>query len=359
MKRINPYILVAPWIILALITGLLAGLSKLGWNFPVGDLTGIHGLIMVGGFLGTIICFEKTAPLENRRHLLFPIVSGLSVLFMVVGNITVALILQLVASLGLISAYFQWSKKTKEPYYQIMMIGSLAWLIATAGILAGRAVPLVIHWWMAFVLFTIVGERMELTRFLPLKKTNRSMLFIFLFLFLAGIFMPYHSYGKLVLGLALMLAGAWLLRFDIVRFSINKTGQHRYIAILLLVGYVWLLVSGILIMLGSTIPNQYGITVHTFFLGFTFSMIFAHGPIILPGLIKKNIKIYSRSLYLWITGFHLTLLMRIVSDIMGNAEILRYSGLLNAIFILIFFGNLMYNTRTALGKLNVETQSSS
>lgn len=348
-KPQQPYIFVAPWILLALITGLLAGLVRIGWAIPVQNIAGMHGLLMAGGFLGTVITLEKTLPVHERRwYLVFPVISGLSVLLIITGFYETALYFQLLAGLGLVVAYFWWLKQTREPYYRIMMMGALCWIIASSGLLAGRPLPLVLHWWMAFIIFTIVGERLELTKFLPVKNLFKSLLYLFLFMFLAGIFMPYPTYGKIALGSSLMLTSLWLLKFDIIKISIKKAGQYRYMAVLLLTGYVWLFLSGVLIITGSVLPNHYDMVVHSFFLGYTFSMIFAHGPIILPGFIKKNIKIFSPSLYVWVVLFHLSLILRMGGDMAQHAEIRKAAGLANAIFILLFFANIIFNARKAL-----------
>ncbi len=42
------------------------------------------------------------------------------------------------------------------------------------------------------------------------------------------------------MGLALLLIALWLLRFDIARKTVRRTGLTRFIALNLLIGYVWL-----------------------------------------------------------------------------------------------------------------------
>jgi hypothetical protein len=350
MKDRPVYPLVAPWILLALFTGLLGGLTRIGWSIPLTKFAGLHGLIMVGGFLGTVISFEKTITLKHKTWLVVPVISGLSVLFMIVGNYEISLGLQLAASFGLVIAFFKWLSMTNDHYYRIMIIGALSWMIAISGLMAGRAIPSILPWWIAFILFIIVGERLELSQFLPITKKSKSLLYIFLITFLAGIFTPYHMPGKYLLGLALIGIGIWLVRNDIVKISLNKNGKHQYIAVLLLIGYIWLIITGIIT---SALPNGgyiYDAMVHSFFLGFAFSMIFAHGPIIIPGILKKNYDLYSKSLYVWIIGFQITLLLRIIGDF-TNIETLRLlGGLGNAIFILCFFGNIIVNVRIAAKK---------
>ena len=347
MKERPVYPLVAPWILLSLITGLIGGLVRIGWNIPAIDLAGLHGLLMVGGFLGTVISFEKTVPLNNRTWLLIPMISGISVLAMVTGLYKMALILQLVASFGLVVTFFKWLSKTKEHYYRIMIIGSLSWLIAISGLLAGRTIPSILPWWIAFILFIIVGERLELTKFLPTSKKIRSLLYLALIIYLIGVFIPYNEMGRYIIGASVAAVGLWLVRFDIVRVSIKKKGRYRYIAINLLLGYLWLFVVGIITALLPIGGYSYDAMVHSFFLGFAFSMIFAHGPIIIPGIIKRNYDLFSKSLYIWVAGFQTSMLVRIGGDIIEVEALRLYGGLANAIFIVGFLVNMIINVRRA------------
>ena len=347
MKSPPVYPFIAPWILLSLIAGILGGLTRIGWQIPAANLAGLHGLIMVGGFLGTVISFEKTLPLKHKAWLIVPLISGLSVLFMVTGNYVLALYLQLIASLGLVIAMFRWLIQTKDSFYRIMIIGSLAWMVGISGLIAGRAIPSMLPWFMAFILFIIIGERLELTRFLPSSRFKKSLLYFMLTLYLAGIFIPYHLGGRHMLGISLAGISSWLLFNDLIKISIKKTGQHQYIAILLLAGYVWLLLTGIILIVYPSLGYMYDALVHSFFLGFAFSMIFAHGPIIVPGIIKKNYHLFSQSLYIWVIGFQLTLAIRLIGDIMSKDVLRMGGGIGNAIFIILFFVNIIVNVRKA------------
>jgi hypothetical protein len=87
-----------------------------------------------------------------------------------------------------------------------------------------------------------------------------------------------------------MLALAlWLLRYDIARYTVRKTGLTRFIAVCLLSGYIWLGLSGLLALRfgGVTAGFQYDALLHTLFVGFVISMIFGHAPIIFPAVLGK------------------------------------------------------------------------
>src|SRR5690606_5110742 len=109
-------------------------------------------------------------------------------------------------------------------------------------------------------------------------------------LFLAGLLVSLISLdiGIRLAGIALLALGWWLLRFDIARRTIRQKGLTRYIAACLLPGYVWLVVGGLvwLIYGGQYVAGPvYDALLHTIFLGFVFSMIFGHAPVIIPAVL--------------------------------------------------------------------------
>jgi hypothetical protein len=79
------------------------------------------------------------------------------------------------------------------------------------------------------------------------------------------------------------------------------------------------------------------------FLGFAFSMIFAHAPIILPGVLKLQVNIFSRSLYVWFILLQLSLVIRIASVFDPMLFSKQTGGLLNGIAILGFILNIIVN----------------
>ncbi len=138
-------------------------------------------------------------------------------------------------------------------------------------------------------------------------------------------------------GVGLILTGLWLLRYDMATKSVKKTGQHKFSALLLLTGYAWLLVSGVLILLGDLYGFIYDAVLHTFFVGFVFSMIFAHGPMILPGVLGWPIKPFHKVLYLPAIILEGSLILRVVADIMTWEAWRKWSGMWNGVAILLYF----------------------
>jgi hypothetical protein len=157
---------------------------------------------------------------------------------------------------------------------------------------------------------------------------------------MAGWVWNFHGIGQWISGTALVAAALWLMRYDIAFKSVRMQGLHRYIASNLIAGYFWLLVSGILMLPVFSGRFAYDALLHSFFLGFTFSMILAHGPIILPGVAGFTIRPYHPVLYTWGILLQVSLTLRVVADLMEWPALRTNMGLLNMIAVLGFFINI-------------------
>ena len=75
----------------------------------------------------------------------------------------------------------------------------------------------------------------------------------------------------------------------------------------LLAGYFWLAVGGVLIAL----QIAYDAALHAIFLGFVFSMVFGHAPVILPAVLRTALP-YHPVLYAPLALLHGSLAARIL-----------------------------------------------
>jgi hypothetical protein len=130
----------------------------------------------------------------------------------------------------------------------------------------------------------------------------------------------------------------WLLRYDLVRLTIRKSGLTKFVAISLLTGYLWLGTAGILGLIygGMEAGPLYDAFLHAIFLGFTFSMIFGHAPIIFPAILKKQITFYP-FFYLHLFLLHASLLLRVYSDLTLFIPGRLWGAMLNGAAIVLFF----------------------
>ena len=104
----------------------------------------------------------------------------------------------------------------------------------------------------------------------------------------------------------LFRSAAWLFVFDLARVTIRQDRLPRYVAACLLAGYFWLGLGGALIALSVA----YDAALHAFFVGFVFSMVFGHAPVILPAVLRVRFP-YHPVLYLPLAVLHLSLAMRV------------------------------------------------
>ena len=328
--------------IISLLTGMWTGLTRLGWDVLPLQATAHHGAIMVGGFLGTLISLEKAIPLQKKIFLIIPVVSASSILFFITGHPTYSFFVLIVASIGLCTIYAVYLYRQYDLPMLLMFMGAFFWLVGNILLTTKHFYPLAFPWWMAFLLFTIVAERLELSKFLPVTKASKNILLIFLGIFLLGALIPFHGYGTYFCGVALIFVSTWLMRFDVVRITITKNGLTRFTAIALLTGYMALLLDGFFLLSFPNTPFAYDAVLHTFFIGFIFSMIFAHGPIIFPGVLGTSIKPFHPILYLPLALLAFSVTIRVASD----AELLPFSyrltsGWISAISVLLYLGTIL------------------
>ncbi|MCM2322747.1 MAG: hypothetical protein NDJ90_05760, partial [Oligoflexia bacterium] len=101
----------------------------------------------------------------------------------------------------------------------------------------------------------------------------------------------------------------------------------------------WLGISGGLLLayggLGGGAGPVYDAILHALFVGFVFSMIFGHAPVILPALTGLVVP-FHRYFYGPLALLHLSLALRLAGDFGGGAEMRYWGALLNGIAVLAF-----------------------
>jgi hypothetical protein len=332
-----------PFIFLAmvsLIVAMLAGLQRIGWSFNFGHVSSNHGAIMVGGFLGTLISLEKIITLKRKVLFIIPACSGISVILFFAQAQSLSLILLTIASVGLSLVFVTYWLKERSLVYALMFVGAGCWLVGNILLIQSGFYPMSLPWWMAFALLIISSERLELMKFLPVSKNEKVVFIVALGTFVVSCIISFHGVGKLIAAASLVGTGVWLMRYDIAAFNARKTGLTRYVGVALLTGYFSLVLSGIFIGTLTEKPLGYDALVHCFFIGFVFSMILAHGPIILPGVLGISVKPYHHILYVWLGFLHVSWAARTFADIALNMPIRKYAGLMTAIAVLGYFVSL-------------------
>lgn len=346
----NKALLVLRLVLLSLVLAIWSGWLRLGWTLPMNTAAAHHGALMVGSFLGTLIFLERAVTFKQKWVLLLPFVNGLSVLCFAMGQTAVALWCLLLGAAGFMAMCCYFVYRYGELYYYVFLAGAFALLGAQVIVYKTHFYPNAIPWYMVFLLFTIVAERLELSRFLNITPFMRNSLLAALGLVLLSLFMPFHLYGHFVFAAAMAAVAAWLLRYDMAWKSLRIRGQHRYSAQLLITGYVWLLPTALLLVWPAGNPFLYDAALHSFFIGFVFSMIFSHAPIILPAVLRLPVQLFRPFLYVLFVLLQLSLLLRVVGDLLLLPLLRQWGGLLNGIVILAFFVSVGVIVRTELAK---------
>jgi hypothetical protein len=127
----------------------------------------------------------------------------------------------------------------------------------------------------------------------------------------------------------------------------------RFTAVALLCGYAWLAVGGGLALWWGDVAAgpRYDAILHAVFVGFVFSMIFGHAPIIVPALLRRSIG-YRPTFYVHLAALHASLLLRIAGDVTAWIPGRQWGGLVNVLAVLLFF----VNTAAAVARPEVARQ---
>lgn len=332
---------------LSLVGGVLAGLARLDWAVPgvAAAAAGGHGALMISAFFGTVISLERAVALGRRWAYLAPASAGAGGIALLAGApLLLPQLLATIAALVMVAASVAVLRRLVAPFTIVLATGALSWLIGNLAWLGSGAVSVAVPWWLAFLVLTIAGERLELSRFIPTPRAAQRVFLGIVATVLAGALLSLwqSSAGLLVFAAGLLALALWLLRFDIAWRNARRDGLPRFIAICLLSGYVWLVFAGLLGLAGGFDPGHplRDSVLHAVGLGFVFSMVFGHAPIIFPAVARVKIP-YHPAFYLPLLALHGSLLLRVFGGVGGEFAVLRHGGLANACALLLFIATML------------------
>lgn len=333
----------------ALIAAIWGGLIRVGLPLP-GAATPLppgHGPLMVGGFLGTLIGLERAVAMRHWAAFSAPALAAIGVILVLAGlDLPGGAVLITLASLALLIVTGEFVRRHGQLYLTIMTLGVACWLAGNLLWLAGRPLFEVAWFWAGFLIFTIAGERLELSRVLRMTPRKQALLLAASGLVLTGLVaaLARPDGGVRILGLGLMALAAWLFRYDLARRSARAEGLTRFIGICLLSGYGWLAIGGLLALTfgQASAGPLYDAQLHAVFLGFAFSMIFGHAPVIFPAVLGLPVG-YRPAFYIHLIVLHAALALRVTGDVFGWLPARQWGALGNAVAILLFFALTVYS----------------
>ncbi len=342
-RQFLPFLALA---VLALLFALWAGLLRLGWAIP--SLSGLalaHGPLMVSGFVGSLIALERAVAIRQRWMLAAPVLTGLGALSLLLSP-WIGLVLITAGSLGTLGILAVMVRREPRIHTVTMAVGALAWVVGNILWSAGFGISQIVYLWQAFLILTIGGERLELSRILRPSAMQVRLFIAAAAVLLAGaILAPFvPDLGARLAGLGLLSLSIWFLWNDVARRNIrHPSALTRYIAICLYAGFVWMGIGGTFqLYLGAQSGGAlYDAALHSVFVGFVLSMIFGHAPIIFPAILGTPVA-FLPVFYAQLALLHLSLILRITGDFSGRLLIRQWGGLLNEVAVLLFLGATAY-----------------
>lgn len=326
--------------VVALVLAVTTGLARLGWSVGSPPALASHGALFVLGFLGTVIGMERAVALKRRWVWLVPAASATAVLaFLFELTPEVSGLLLIGAGIGLVMVFVVAHRIQPELHIRVMGAGAVCWVIAAVGLWFGEPGHVLVPAMGGFLVLTIFGERLELARIAGVGAISLMWLLTTATILLVGAAagLAEADMGARISGVGLLGAAGWLAVKDVARRTVRMPGITRYMAGGLLIGYLWLAVAGVIWASAGLTPGtfSYDAAVHALFLGFVFSMVFAHAPVVVPVLTGYSLP-YRPGFWAPLILLHLSLLLRVIGDLAVWPTGRMWGGLLNAAAIAVF-----------------------
>jgi hypothetical protein len=350
-----------PFLILGLISllaGLATGLARLGISAPgiYQSVSGLHSAFMISAFFGTLIGLERAVATRYWWAYLAPLMSGLAGLLLLIltqGNSVAPLLLTIASAIfTLVSVMIV----LKQPalFTITLWLAATLWFCGNCLWFWSNNLWGSIPFGLSFLVLTIAGERLELTRFMKPRPLARKLFIGLMLLITVGsVRSALSGFGENdLLGLGFAGLAIWLLNFDIARKTIRQAGITRFVAACLLSGYLWLLVGGILLttMMNTSLGSyQLDAAIHSIALGFIVSMVIGHAPIIFPAIMRVAIP-YSDRMYVPLVLLHLSVAIRFSGDLLADQTIRSLGGSLNVLAMAVFMLTIIYQAWSARAK---------
>ena len=325
-----------PPVFINLFLGLAAGASRMGL-IPVFASNAVqnHGAVMMMGFISGIIVAERANTLKD------PFLTAASIAFPAGGFLLVA---------GIdFAAYFAWFfgsllfviwsaiflAKYRSRYSGFFFLfSSLLNLLGIYFYAFGYSATFYVYSWVGFIVSFICGERMDMLQISRPSRLSRLAAYVSPAAAAAGVILV----GKELMALFFLLLLLAVARHDLAIRMFRRPGFSRFLSIGIITAYAWLGVAALV----WALTFSWDTMLHTIFLGFVGTMILAHGPVVLPAILKIK-HFFTPLLYIPFTILQASTVLRIVSGVFIRLDAWAYSGLITiiavAIYVFLAFSN--------------------
>lgn len=337
-----PRVLLALLVLTALVAGVAGGLLRAG--MALGDTPApwlaqaavAHPFLMVCAFFGAVIGIERAVAVKRRWAFAAPLCAGLAGVLVLAGQPGAAAWMALLAATVFVAVNGVVVARQRAAHTVLLLVAALALWAGSLGHATGGLQGAVLPLWLAFLVLTIAAERLEMTRLTRRPPGAAAALYAVLALMLGGALLSVASaLGGMAYGLGLLGLALWLLRFDIARRTVRAPGLPRYMALCLLPGYGWLALAGVAWMaMAAGLPAR-DMALHALALGFVFSMVFGHAPVILPAVAGVRLQ-FGWAFYLPLLLLHGSLALRLFGVLL-DGRWLRHGAALHVAALAAFF----------------------
>lgn len=324
----------------ALILGIMGGLWRLDWSLPLPGTqpASFHGALIAAAFFGALVGLEHAAAYGRRLAYLGPGCAALGGLMTALGapHLLAASLLLAGSILLAVMAFGNW-RRDSAPHTMMALAGACCAMVGNSLWLAGLPASQAAGAWLAFLVLTVAGERLELSHLRRPSGTAQALLGAAALLLIGGaLAMPWQwRIGAAAAGAGSIGLALWLLTKDVARLNLRHHRQARFTAACLVGGYVWLAAGGLMLPFAASEGPLYDAALHAVFLGFVFAAAMGHAADILPGLLDVELP-YSPLFYVHLGLLDATLLLRVSGDLLGQPAWRAWGGLGNAVALALF-----------------------
>lgn len=296
-----------------------------------------HGSVLVLGTFGTLILLVRSVSNEAKWLLIGPALSaGAAVLALCSTSAYVVGTLFLLSGASLLLAIELNVRKTRRTFAALhMQAGALAWIVAAAMILTSSSAITLLPWLSAFLIFSILGERMNLGKVAFKKHASRDAHLLLIFALVSLVIVVLSPpFSHTLFGVSMVGYGLWMLRMDASR-RMRQTATARFMSSGVIIAFLWLIVSGIIWIANTLWGVLFDARIHVLMLGFVVGMVMAHAPTILGTITKLRLS-HRRSFYLPLGLLHVGVCLRLFGDLLNRRMLVRGGADLTSCALIIF-----------------------
>lgn len=343
----------------AIITGVAAfwvGLAEMGVaiSAPPTSVAEMQGILLINGCFGSLLCLGRAEKLDRPPAYLSGVAVAGGTILAASGYVTMGAILVFLGSAGLTGLFIAVLVVRLEAHTLLMGVAAAVWTASNALWASGWGAPDLVFWWATFLVWSIVGLRIELARVGRPSSRALALLVLPFIAMLAGLGFASSApeFGARLVGGGLVGLAAWLLVFDLARAAVRAPGMTGYIGACLLSAFAWLSIAGVsLLFRGAPDPGVVATgTWAALFVGVVLLMAFAHAPIVLSSSPESRLS-YSGRLYVGPVLFQGALFIHLLADLWFRPELREAAGL-GLVTSLVLFGILFFGQ---LGRTNLNT----